>query len=971
MKRFITLLLLFTYTAALAGDAVIWNGQFGKFLPAQGFRLFDLKEYRSLTVDPSAGAGIAAPIGSVGVRDNAGVGEAWFKAGAADTVWTNILTGLTGWTLTGNTGTDDTINFLGTTDAEDLSIKANNVTRVKYDTTGRVDHTPDGEGDFTSGAVAPVVADYNQQYMGQAFSTVGNNYFGPYLDAQFSGAITGSYYGLTDSPDFGAASSVPFWNGVHLAPNFIAGSTVASGISAMQFVSTIPAGVLTAANVNGYSMNPVIDSDMAGYNGFNDATQINAAIGGYNGYSVSTNFGAASNMASIFKGINIQPNVTAGATFPSGNGIFVGGNVAAGVTINDWTDITTSSDIDAAINTYASINTNPQGSGNITSAQLINVGSNLSGDNGNVTGINVTGTVGDDVTSYTGLLMNQAATGTVTNVTGISINNSGLNSPNQKTGINVTDGNIQVSGNYDTSILAPSPGFVGINSIGGTYTVGAGFPVTATGVIGSSLGVGGIFHDDMGVDGFGGLLGFTSAANTSGLSIDAGKTVDHVNVFAGALTVPAGSSGAVTSMDGYLMAGLQNGGGTVDVTGEFNGFHAVGNICTMVSGKCYGLSMDDAAAANYSAGNFGIGTVTKSSIGTTPFSLQVAQNTTDLQAGAIYATNQAHFTVNGFNFATGANVESKVIVDAGVSAGAALANQFSAYRNSGAIDDGTLAYLAGAFGGANQISTGAAATSTVAAGIITQQNLTSGNVTNAYDFYALGGVLTGSTITNRYGIYIEPDDIGTKYNFLSGRTVLGTTYVAPTRELEVQGSALATGDIKTETSLTVEDPGAGTNAVTVQAGTMAGDYTVTLPVAQGAANTTLVNDGAGVLTWGAVNATPTLFGTRQTGRSIVAGTGITSGASHMSTTAARQLIFVVGASGGTDITANPQIEAGTTVGQEMQICGTSDDDWVQLDTDDGLAINGTAVLGKDDCITLTWLGSDGSTSVWGERSRTF
>lgn len=43
------------------------------------------------TVDPSAGAGIAANILSIYLRDNAGVGELWFKTGAADTAWTQVI----------------------------------------------------------------------------------------------------------------------------------------------------------------------------------------------------------------------------------------------------------------------------------------------------------------------------------------------------------------------------------------------------------------------------------------------------------------------------------------------------------------------------------------------------------------------------------------------------------------------------------------------------------------------------------------------------------------------------------------------------------------------------------------------------------------------------------------------------------------------------------------------------------------
>lgn len=43
-----------------------------------------------LTVDPSAGAGVAAPISTIALRENAGAGELWRKYGSGDTDWETI-----------------------------------------------------------------------------------------------------------------------------------------------------------------------------------------------------------------------------------------------------------------------------------------------------------------------------------------------------------------------------------------------------------------------------------------------------------------------------------------------------------------------------------------------------------------------------------------------------------------------------------------------------------------------------------------------------------------------------------------------------------------------------------------------------------------------------------------------------------------------------------------------------------------
>lgn len=49
-----------------------------------------------VSVDPSAGAGVAAPIGSVVTRDDSGTGEVYWKHGAADAAWTLIGAGAGG-----------------------------------------------------------------------------------------------------------------------------------------------------------------------------------------------------------------------------------------------------------------------------------------------------------------------------------------------------------------------------------------------------------------------------------------------------------------------------------------------------------------------------------------------------------------------------------------------------------------------------------------------------------------------------------------------------------------------------------------------------------------------------------------------------------------------------------------------------------------------------------------------------------
>lgn len=77
-----------------------------------------------------------------------------------------------------------------------------------------------------------------------------------------------------------------------------------------------------------------------------------------------------------------------------------------------------------------------------------------------------------------------------------------------------------------------------------------------------------------------------------------------------------------------------------------------------------------------------------------------------------------------------------------------------------------------------------------------------------------------------------------------------------------------------------------------------------------------------------------------------------------------EMIFVEGSGGAVNITANPQIAAGSTVGQELNLIGTSASNTVALENGDGLKLNGGIVLNNETIINLLWDGS-----LWIEMSR--
>lgn len=92
---------------------------------------------------------------------------------------------------------------------------------------------------------------------------------------------------------------------------------------------------------------------------------------------------------------------------------------------------------------------------------------------------------------------------------------------------------------------------------------------------------------------------------------------------------------------------------------------------------------------------------------------------------------------------------------------------------------------------------------------------------------------------------------------VSSQTGTGSTFVmnnSPTLITPIIGAATGSslsvsGSVRTGTSIIIEDPGAGTNTVTLQAPTLSTGYSLTLPVDDGLPGQLLTTDGNGVLDW--------------------------------------------------------------------------------------------------------------------------
>lgn len=146
-------------------------------------------------------------------------------------------------------------------------------------------------------------------------------------------------------------------------------------------------------------------------------------------------------------------------------------------------------------------------------------------------------------------------------------------------------------------------------------------------------------------------------------------------------------------------------------------------------------------------------------------------------------------------------------------------------------------------------------------------------------------------------------------------------------------------------------------------GTVTSSTTLTLPDGPGTTGQVLVTNGSNTLSWAdaAGGGDLVVTGSRGTPEVITAAGGI----SYVSGSGPRQQWYIESdTTAGTDISANPQIVAGATDGQELVIVGRTDDKPVIFEDGTGLALNGTFTAYANSTLYLRWDGS-----VWVEIGR--
>lgn len=370
------------------------------------------------------------------------------------------------------------------------------------------------------------------------------------------------------------------------------------------------------------------------------------------------------------------------------------------------------------------------------------------------------------------------------------------------------------------------------------------------------------------------------------------------------------------------------------------------------------------------------------------------------------------YTANNTDTAYGVTVidQPNVSSTKTLSNAAGLASDTSLAAGAGTVT--SLSGLKSTFG----IKTGSTGAVTNAYGLNVIPYHQAGTITNSYSLY-LTSPVTGGTVTNEWGVYGAST---TAKNYLGGSLWLGlssstnklhqdagtatanyhqftanaTTGQTATDGLLVGIDSSANGIINQQETLPIKVSTAGAQRLLVSAAgsvvvgnsasalaTSATDGFLYISTSAGApVGTPSTQTGSAPIhidttnnafyyysgaTWRSVGSS-SVQGTRQTGTSMSVGTAITPVAGS------NTVAFVVGNGGPITITASPPVVvSGMGAGQELKICGTSNINTVTYTNGVNLVLNGSATLGKDQCLNLLYAGSDGTNSSWIETSRSF
>ena len=383
-------------------------------------------------------------------------------------------------------------------------------------------------------------------------------------------ATVTNYQGVQVASNFGVGSSLTTYQGISVSPNVdVTSITSYEGMRISgQFGQTAPTGILgyteyaafpnfytgsSVSNYTGLALGPIFqtgsDADSIQMLNLNPQVDI-VALNNVSIFNANMNLGAVSaTTLNSYNDANFNPNFGANLSLGDYSGIRVRANVGAGATIT----------------------------GNV---QLLDLGINAA----------------IPVAGY---------------AKGLAVDMSNFTSPQQKVGVEINNGALTVGSQVSTAD-AWFGSATSNSSIGGTFTVAAGSPVTGGAFnFGANLATLLIADDDYPVDGTGLGLGFGVVGYVGQASVATGKTVNDFNMAVAGYSVPVTSTGGtIVNSVMYKAIGALPAGGTLAITNMF-GFYAGPGLSLTSPTNVWGISIEDPAAENYFNKSLAIDTATK------------------------------------------------------------------------------------------------------------------------------------------------------------------------------------------------------------------------------------------------------------------------------------------------------------------------------------------------------------------------
>ena len=198
------------------------------------------------------------------------------------------------------------------------------------------------------------------------------------------------------------------------------------------------------------------------------------------------------------------------------------------------------------------------------------------------------------------------------------------------------------------------------------------------------------------------------------------------------------------------------------------------------------------------------------------------------------------------------------------------------------------------------------------------------------------GDVTGPTTSTNFAL---PRFSGTSGNLLLDSSVI----------VDDSNNLVTGGFVKTQTSFQMEDPGSGSNTISLTAPTLTGDYTLTFPTSVGTSGQFLSTDGSGVLSWSTPSGSGDVNGPASSTNTAIALFGDTSGKTLINS------LVTIDASG--NVTTAGSLTSGSTILKDSGSSNTitltvptlSSSYTLTLPTNDGtngqiLVTNGSGVL---------------------------